>query len=439
MKRMLAVLSVLSLLAVPAPAETEDVVLLHQEQTVVLKRPLPRNTEPVDAVLIVQNHASDEFRKPLSNLGDRLAAALSGDIFNVIDPNDAIGGNQNRGPWGENMPLSSATRLAENLDARALVTASVDEASVVGTGVPARVQAIRMTLTLSAKKLPKGATVAATTATATSRQTTPELLEQNADAIYSELLRDLVEKAAADFLSQCGQVAWADAAPKAITVFFGCNVLGADVQIDGLSVGTCPGQFSVAPGIHNVLVSYPPYYQPFERRARFDTDGQTFAVVLQITPEGEQQRLGALDYERKRAELDIWKRDQDLDYENRKDEAGFDREKARREFEFEFARKKKELSRELAEGSELFRKQLALADAMIARYSLSGEADDYVRKTIADGTSVYWQNSYGRIAITDGNAENIEFATPSTDAGDLAVPPGPKEIADGLQKFLMKR
>lgn len=398
-----------------------------------------REPGPLDALLVVQNHVSDDFRKPLADLGDRVSAALSGDLLHIIDPNDAIGVNQNRAPWGEGMPDTSATRLAGNLGAEALVTASVGEASVSGIGYPPVAQMVRMTLTLSAKRLPSGAALAAVTVTEQSPNLTLDVMAQNADAVYSELLGRLVSKASAQFLAKVAEVTVPDVAPEKVTVFFGCNVLGADVQIDGLSMGTCPGQFSVAPGVHNVLVSYPPYYLPFARQAGFETDGQTYAVVLQITPEGEQQRLRAIDWERKRAELDVWKRDQDLDFETRRGQAGFDLEKARRELNFEFDRKRRQLDRELAEGSELFKKQLDLADAMVERYRLSGEADDYVRTTIADGTSLYWQNSYGRIAITDGSAENIEFATPSTDSGDLAVPPGPKEISENLQKFLMKR
>ena len=390
--------------------------------------------EPVDALLVVQNHVSDDFRRPLSDLGDRIAAALSGDVFHVIDPNDAVGDNLNRGPWGENLPESSAVRLAENLDAPVLITASVGEASVVGIGNPPVAQCVRMTLTLSAKQLPKGAGFASVTVTEKSPNMTPEVLAQNADSVYSDLVGKLVASASAQFLKKA-----ATARPAgetgAITVFFGCNVLGADVVIDGLSYGTCPGEFSVSPGVHSVLVSYPPYYQEFRRDAKLTENGQTFAIVLQITPEGERQRMGALDYERKRAELALWKREQDLEIAGK----GVDVDKKKRELDFEFERRKRELDREMAEGSELFQKQLELADAMLERYALSGEADDYVRKTIADGVSVYWQNSYGRIAITDGEAGNIEFATPATDAGDLAVPPAPKDIGDGLQKLLMKR
>jgi hypothetical protein len=294
MKRMLAALSVLFLFAVSVEAESEDVLLLHQEQTVVLKRPLPRDTEPVDAVLIVQNHASDEFQKPLSNLGDRLSMALSGDLFNIIDPNDAIGDEQNRGPWGENMPVSSATRLAESLDAQALVTAAVGETSVVGFGAPARVQAARMTLTLSAKRLPKGANVAAVTVTETSSKMTPEALAQNADSVYSELVGRLVSKAAAEFLAKCSRVAWSDVAFKTIEVAFGCNFPGANVEIDGISCGTAgtigqpPLRVKVSDGLHNLKISYP-YTLPFEVRAKFQ-EGTTFMVVLRENDEGRRIR-----------------------------------------------------------------------------------------------------------------------------------------------------
>jgi hypothetical protein len=248
-------------------------------------------------------------------------------------------------------------------------------------------------------------------------------------------MKSLVKKASEQFLQKASQSSWKLDAPENISVFFGCNVIGADVQIDGLSLGTCPGEFKVSRGVHNVVASYPPYYQEFRRQVTLTENGQTFAIVLQITPEGEKQRMGALDYERKRAELALWKREQDLEIASK----GVDVDKKKRYLDFDFEKKEKDLERDFAERSDLFKKQLELADAMLERYALSGEADDYVRKSIADGVSIYWKNSYGRFAITDGEAGNIEFATPTTDAGDLAVPQAPKDIGDGLQKLLMKR
>lgn len=251
-------------------------------------------SEPIDAVLIVQNHASDEYQKPLSNLGDAISAELSQELFNIIDPNDVIGEQQNRGPWGENMPLSSATRLAENLEAQVLITAAVGETSIISYGSPAIANAVKMRLTLSAKRIPKGANVASVTVTEVSRKFTPSMLAQNADSIYYDLVENLVAKASKEFLAKCEKVAWKDMKIKLIEVAFGCNFPGADVSIDGVSYGTAgtigeaPLKVKVSDGLHNVKISYP-YTTPFEVRAKLQ-EGTTFMVVLRENEEGRKIR-----------------------------------------------------------------------------------------------------------------------------------------------------
>ena len=192
------------------------------------------------------------------------------------------------------MPLSSATRLAENLEAQALLTAAVGETSVVGYGTPARAQAVRMTLTLSAKRLPKGANVASVTVTETSRKVTPDALSQNAEAIYSELVRSLVAKASSEFLAKCEGVRWRDVVLKLVEVGFGCNFPGADVSIDGVSYGTAgtigepPLRVKVSEGLHNLKISYP-YALPYEVRARLQ-EGTTFIAVLHLDDDGRRIR-----------------------------------------------------------------------------------------------------------------------------------------------------
>ena len=251
-------------------------------------------SEPIDAVLIVQNHASDEYQKPLSNLGDAISAELSQELFNIIDPNDVIGEQQNRGPWGENMPLSSATRLAENLEAQVLITAAVGETSIISYGSPAKANAVKMRLTLSAKRIPKGANVASVTVTEVSRKFTPSMLSQDADSIYYDLVENLVAKASKEFLAKCEKVAWKDMKIKLIEVAFGCNFPGADVSIDGVSYGTAgtigeaPLKVKVSDGLHNVKISYP-YTTPFEVRAKLQ-EGTTFMVVLRENEEGRKIR-----------------------------------------------------------------------------------------------------------------------------------------------------
>lgn len=385
--------------------------------TVVAVAAIATFAAPRKVLLVVQNHCTGNVRPPMSALADTLAAELSGDAFNVVNPHNVIGVAQNRTPTGEAMPEVSAKEMARMLGAEGIVTASVLEFTGEAIGVPAVAYAMKARLSMNLADTATGKTVVGVNNVKFSKNYTVEQVAEDNATLFESLLHSAAGECAAKFISKASMVEWTPEASKMISVFFGCNVLGADIQIDGLSRGTAPAQLQVSPGVHKLLVKYPPYYYEFKRDALFESEGQTYAVALQITPEGEEQRMRSVEYEKKLLELKKTTRMDDLDYE----------------------KKKKSLEAEQAERSELFKKQLALADAMLERYTLSGEADDYVRRTIADGTATYWKNSFGRVAITEGSVDNIELATPTTDAGDLSVPPNPTEIGEGLQKLLMKR
>ena len=408
---------------------------------------------PRKVALVVQNHTSDAPTLPMAAFADTLTARLSGGTFRVVNPHNVIGVNQNRTARGEVMPDASAQEIGRMLGADGVVTASIQEFTGEDIGVPAIAHSLKVRLALNLVDAATGETVCGVDGVKISKNYTAEKMKSDTATLYEGLMHAAAAKAAESLLAKVASANWDPAAAKLLGVFFGCNVLGADVQIDGLSYGTCPAQLALTPGVHNLLVSYPPYYFKFERRAMFNQEGQTFKIVLQLTPAGEEQRDRALKYAQDMASMKNAQRADDLEYERKKqeldgmrNELGLEYEKKKLELEnerkmkrFELERKKKALESEIAERCELFKKQLELADAMLSRYELSGEADDYVRKTIAEGTSVYWKNSFGRIAITEGSADNIDFATPSTDAGDLLVPPAPGDIVKDIRKLLMEK
>lgn len=352
---------------------------------------------PRRVALVVQDHTAGKLPVPVEAIADTLSASLSRSGLTVVNPANNIGVVQNRTAAGEAMPAASAVELANQLRTDGVITASVQSFAVDSIGIPAVAHVLKARMALNLADGATGATVCGVAGKDFSRNFTSGQMEADADSLQEDFLHDAAVACADRFLDAYARSEWAETVPSKVTVFFGCNVLGADIQIDGLSRGTCPVQLSVTPGVHKVLVSYPPYYYDYARSAMFDTDGQTFAVVLQITPEGEEQRERQRLYDEAVA-------------------AGLDTR---------------------AERGELFEKQLALADAMLKRYNLSGATDDYVRRTIAKGTSLYWQNSFGRIVITDGTAKDVEMASPRTDAADLNVPPEPDEIAKGLKELLM--
>lgn len=386
---------------------------------------------PRRVALVVQNHTSDAPTLPMAAFADTLTARLSGPTLRVVNPHNVIGVNQNRTAVGEAMPEASAQEIGRMLRAEGVVTASIQEFTGEDIGVPAVAHMLKVRLALNLADAATGETVCGVDGVEVSKNYTAEKVKADTATLYEGLMHAAAAKAADKLLAKVSAAGWEPGTVKPLTVFFGCNVLGADIQVDGQSYGTCPTQLSLTPGSHSLLVSYPPYFYEFRRRAMFNQEGQTFKVVLQLTPDGEAQRSRTLEYETKLAELNKTR----LELEKIKADNSVEYEKKKLTLE----REKQSIEAERKERCALFKKQLELADAMLDRYELSGEADDYVRKTVAKGMAVYWKNSFGRIAITEGAADNIEFATPATDAADLAVPPNPKDIGEGLQKLLMKR
>ena len=370
---------------------------------------------PRKVALVVQNHTSDAPTLPMSAFADTLSSRLSGEMFRVVNPHNVIGVDQNRTAKGEEMPEMSAKELASSLGADGVITASIQEFSSEDVGVPAIAHQLKVRIAMNLVDAATGETVCGVDGVEFSKNYTAEKVKADTATLYEGLLHVAAAKAAERLVAKASAAGWEKSAANALRVFFGCNVLGADIQVDGLSYGTCPAELTLTPGVHNVTVSYPPYYQEFSRRAMFNQEGQMYKVVLQITPEGERFRERAIEYDRKILDLNNIKRDRDFEYE----------------------KKKRLLDIEISERCGLFKKQLDLADAMLDRYMMSGEADDYVRKTIAEGTAVYWKNSFGRIAITDGFTDNIQFATPVTRTSDISVPPRPDDIAQGLKALLM--
>lgn len=245
--------------------------------------------EPVKALLVVQNHAGPQYSMSLANLSTRLAAKLSGETFEVIDPNDVVGTNQNRALEGETMPLSSANRLAGELGARVLITASVDQMAVNTVGRPALAKRIMGTLTIQAKDVAYGANKAGITVSATGRNYTLAGFDANRDAAYQELVDKLCRQGAEALLEKCECVAWQPSERK-IPVGFACNYPGADLSIDGLSRGTCPSigeaplKIMLLPGVHRLKITYP-FALPYEVQATFEEES-AFLVKLEVSDEG---------------------------------------------------------------------------------------------------------------------------------------------------------
>ena len=132
--------------------------------------------EPVKALLVVQNHSTITNVAVLTAVGDQFASELGDELFEIINPNDVIGENQNVGPWGEKMPTSSAVRLAESCGADVLLTAAVGDFSRKHFGSPPIAAALVVTWTVAAKRVPSGGTICSVTVPFTGRKHASDIL-----------------------------------------------------------------------------------------------------------------------------------------------------------------------------------------------------------------------------------------------------------------------
>lgn len=253
------------------------------------------------ALLVVQNHTAVKDAVVLTAMGDLVASALDNAAFEIINPNDVVGETQNVGPWGENMPAASAARLAEACGADVLLTAAITECSRRNVGLPAKASSYAVTWVISAKRVPGGETVCAITAPYAGRKHSAKVFDAESSAILDVALRESVSAAAGRFLAKAATCTFAPATVEKIQVCFVANVPGADVKVDGMSVGTAstnleaPMTALVAKGVHNLEISYP-YMEPYKTVARFEVPS-TFAVNLHESAEGRRMRMEDTQFE----------------------------------------------------------------------------------------------------------------------------------------------
>lgn len=339
----------------------------------------PASSGPLTkAVLIVQNHTGHETTPfALSTLGDWLQTALGASDFAVVNPHDAIGTEQNTGPWGEKMPESSATRLAENLDAPLLLTASVTSARVREIGGTSPGWQAVLEFTLAAKAVPGGESVVSVTAAARSKKEASELaFRRKAENTWSEVAKEAAFSAAKALRSKYEEAgAPALSGAETVQVVFSANVAGANVRIDGISYGTVGGDpktIAATKGLHNLEIAYPGLVG-FKDLVKIQ-EGTSFAVVLALTPEGEAAR-----------------------------------------------------------------KKDRLFAALLDRLEKSGATDDLVRKLTAKGYNHYLQTSFTQLqgmpqAVTLQNSHLPSLGLPS---GEMDVPAGPstEQLIDRAKKL----
>lgn len=200
MKMLMVVMSAAMLIPISAYGQSADVQL--------------KKSPPYKVALIVQNHADNGARIPISALTDALTAKISGQVFQVINPYNVVGINQNRTAIGERTPATSAIELAKGMRADGLITASVIEFREIKIGNPPSLNEYSVRVAFNLADAQTGAAICGETIKVKSPKYTNHQVSLNRDEYLGELLYSTAEKCAEYLKNNPNVKAWVPTAPK---------------------------------------------------------------------------------------------------------------------------------------------------------------------------------------------------------------------------------
>ena len=147
--------------------------------------------------LVVQNHAAKGADIPFMALTDALTTKLSGRGFQVVNPYNNVGMNQNRNVHGEWTPPVSAIELARQLGADGAITASVLEFLDTTSGTLQIMHQYSVRISISLADAGTGAAVCGETIKKKSMKYTSNQVAQNRAEYLGDLLHSAAEECAA--------------------------------------------------------------------------------------------------------------------------------------------------------------------------------------------------------------------------------------------------
>lgn len=339
---------------------------------------------PLKAAIFIQNRAGADFADKLDVLNDLLTTRLTEKGFSVIDRSvvlarfrearnlepslqreisaleKASDGTNVDVAGGGDGPLAgaSALRIAQMIGADYLVMASLTSFGQEirtfkgeGTHFGSNNRSYLYTLRIAARVLEgnQGGTIYGDTVSVAERIAVVENLKIESTEVINKLLDAGAVKIAENMTGKIQGIR--DVKVKVgdgVEFSVKSNVDGATVELDGAAIGSTPGKFTAAPGLHQLRLSKQ-WLTTWERTINIFA-GQTLNVTLELSAEG-LKRYTTLE-----------------------------------RLKLELARTKMQTD---AEGKE--------RDANIEINKQQSDADAHSKKTIADGEKTKREESYDRI------------------------------------------
>lgn len=272
------------------------------------------------AAIFVQNRAGEALQDQVDVLNDQVSAALTQRGFSIIDKNLVIA--KFRESRGQDAELSqklkaleqtlsreksdasvsvedalsgaSALRIAQMIGADYLVVASINSVSSEtrtfkgeGTAYGSNNQSTVFNLRLSLKVLEanQGGSVYGDTVTASERVAVGQNLHISTSEILPKLMESGARKIGDRIAGNVEQIRNVKVKSVPVVEFsLNSNVEGAVVELDGAVIGSTPGRFAAAPGLHQIKVTKE-WLTPWERTVNV-IPNQVLNVSLELSEEG---------------------------------------------------------------------------------------------------------------------------------------------------------
>jgi PEGA domain len=292
---------------------------------------------PPKAVVFVQNRAGSELDAQVEPLANELTARLTEKGFSIIDRKDVMATfSENRGRDKTNLAAlkaveqllatgksdtrlddalsgGSALRIAQMLQVNYLVMATINSLGTEirtfkgeGTAYNTNNQTTLFNLKLTVKVLEggQGSSVYGDVVTASERIAVGENLTISTNDIHPRLIEAAAIKVADNIAGKIEAIRNVKVVlPLGVGFTVKSNVKGANVELDGVVIGSTPGKFKASPGIHQLRVTKE-LLTNWERTVNI-VPNQTFTVTLELSDEGIRQYT---TLERFKTEMEVAKK-----------------------------------------------------------------------------------------------------------------------------------
>jgi len=334
------------------------------------------------AAIFVQNRAGKEFQDKLDTLNDMISTRLTEKGFSIIDKNDVVAKFRESRETDEGVSKTikaltdliksgktettvenaitdaSALRISQMIGADYLIFATINSAgqekrkfkgqgTIVGTDSEATIHTLRIALKVLEGN--QGGSVYGDVVTVSEKVAALQNLQTESTDIANKLLDDGAVKIAENITDNVEQIRTVKV--KSVpTVEFSIksNIDDATVELDGAVIGSAPGRFNAAPGLHQMRITKE-YFSSWEKTINIFPN-QVLSVSLELSEEGARRYKDVETFKQAMAQQ---KQDMELEKQGTEAAIGIAKEQSAADAE---------AKRKIAEGEKKKREQSYIHD-----------------------------------------------------------------------------